>query len=122
MAATSQFKNEESLICELHSESTLPFLSYLVQCKQNNHNGSTDAFHKVKSGVGKAPRAIPDESEQLQDVLLSLIEKGPSGDGGKIPGSPTVSFRHYCITSVILILYRSRLLVPEFLVFAPAMS
>ncbi|GKU21126.1 unnamed protein product [Fusarium langsethiae] len=91
MAAASQFKNEESLICELHSESTLPFLSYLVQCKQNNHNGSTDTFQDVKAGVGEAPRAIPDESEQLEHVLLSLIDKGPSGHHKKIHGNPTVT-------------------------------
>ncbi|KAH7174174.1 uncharacterized protein B0J16DRAFT_403721 [Fusarium flagelliforme] len=75
MAAASQFKNEESLICELHSESTLPFLSYL----------------DVKAGVGEAPRAIPHESEQLEKVLNTLIDKGPSGHHKKIHGSPTVT-------------------------------
>ena len=107
MAATAHFNNEESLICELHSESTLPFLSYLVQCKQNNHNGSADTFHDVKSGTGRKKRAIPDESEELQDVLLSLIEKGPGGDGRKIPGSPTVGHQCYCVSSLMLTVCRS---------------
>ena len=97
MATAFEFDDEESLACELHSESTLPLLTYLVQCKQNNHSGTRALFQDVKANIGKAKRPIPDESEQLEKVLLRLIEKGPSDDHKKIPGNPTVSC-HYCRT------------------------
>ncbi|KAM0228293.1 hypothetical protein ACHAPO_010837 [Fusarium lateritium] len=91
MAPAFEFKEPESLICEVHSESTLPFISYLVQCKQNELSGSKEIFQNVKSSIGDADRPIPDESEQLENVLIGLMKNGPSGDGRKIPGSPTVT-------------------------------
>lgn len=97
MATTFEFENEESLTSELHSESTLPLLTYLVRCKQSNHNGTGILFQDVKSNIGEADRPIPDESVELKKILLKLIEKGPSGDHKRIHGNPTVSCRCYHI-------------------------
>ncbi|KAF5024621.1 hypothetical protein F66182_3384 [Fusarium sp. NRRL 66182] len=91
MASTFEYKQGESLTCELHSESTLPFLSYLVQCRQKNQSGSTTIFQNVKSSIGDAVRPIPDESEQLEKVLINLIDNGPSGSKKKVTGNPTVT-------------------------------
>lgn len=76
---------------ELHSESTLPLLSYFVGCRQRD-DSATQVFTDVKAQIGKAERPIPDESEQLADALLKLIEEGPGGDRKKrVEGSPKVS-------------------------------
>ncbi|KAJ4255987.1 hypothetical protein NW762_009061 [Fusarium torreyae] len=90
MASTHTFTNE-SLALELHSESTLPLLSYLIKCKENDKEGSKAIFQDVKSSIGEADRPIPDEAEPLEDVLIGLIDNGPSGSGQKIPKSPTVT-------------------------------
>lgn len=91
MASTFDLATDEFLTCEIHSESTLPLLSYFIACKKHKQNGSRTLFQKVKSKIGVADRPIPDESEQLQDVLLALIKDGPGKDGEKIPGCPKVS-------------------------------
>jgi hypothetical protein len=91
MASTFDLATDEFLTCEIHSESTLPLLSYFIACKKHNQNGSRTLFQKVKSKIGVADRPIPDESEQLQDVLLALMKDGPGKHGEKIPGCPTVS-------------------------------
>ncbi|KAI1658254.1 hypothetical protein F4813DRAFT_357865 [Daldinia decipiens] len=82
---------------EIYSERTLPLLTYFIAralAAAPNHKGSSavDDFSGVKSGIGKAERPIPDESQQLRETLLNLINKGPGRDPGqKIPGSPTVT-------------------------------
>ncbi|RKK67155.1 hypothetical protein BFJ69_g14756 [Fusarium oxysporum] len=91
MASTCDLATDEFLTCEIHSESTLPLLSYFIACKKHNQNGSRTLFQKVKSRIGVADRPIPDESEQLQDVLLALMKDGPGKHGEKIPGCPTVT-------------------------------
>ncbi|KAJ4125763.1 hypothetical protein NW765_001537 [Fusarium oxysporum] len=91
MASTFDLATDEFLTCEIHSESTLPLLSYFIACKKHNQNGSRTLFQKVKSKIGVADRPIPDESEQLQDVLLALMKDGPGKHGEKIPGCPTVT-------------------------------
>lgn len=91
MASTFDLATDEFLTCEIHSESTLPLLSYFIECKKHKQNGSRRLFQKVKSEIGDAERPIPDESEQLQDVLLALMKDGPGKPGEKIPGFPTVS-------------------------------
>lgn len=91
MASSSHFAESEFLACEIHSESTLPLLSYFLKCKENNQSGSRTLFQKVKADIGKAERPIPDESEQLQDVLLALIKDGPGNPGEKLPWTPSVS-------------------------------
>lgn len=76
---------------ELHSESTLPLLSYFVACRQRD-DSATQVFTDIKAQIGKADRPIPDESEQLADSLLKLIEEGPGGDKKKrVEGNPKVS-------------------------------
>lgn len=75
---------------EIHSESTLPLLSYLIRLRPGEKS-ATEVFHQVKAGVGKDLRPIPDESEQLEPTLISLIDNGPGGDRSrKVPGSPKV--------------------------------
>lgn len=75
---------------EIHSESTLPLLSYLVRLRPGEKS-ATDVFHRVKAGIGADPRVIPDESEQLEPTLINLIDHGPGGDRGrKVPGGPKV--------------------------------
>jgi hypothetical protein len=91
MASTFDLAKDEFLTCEIHSESTLPLLSYFIACREHKKNGSRTLFQEVKSKIGDADRPIPDESEQLQDVLLALMKDGPGKPGEKIPGCPTVS-------------------------------
>ncbi|KAF5963994.1 putative amino-acid oxidase YobN [Fusarium bulbicola] len=91
MASTFDLATDEFLTCEIHSESTLPLLSYFIACKKHNQNGSRTLFQKVKSKIGVADRPIPDESEQLQDVLLALVKDGPGKPGQELPGCPTVT-------------------------------
>ena len=74
---------------EIHSESTLPLLSWLLKAEKDNEKSFTQIFHEVKAGVGTAPRPIPDESEQVEPAMLQLIEKGPGG-GQLIEGNPKV--------------------------------
>jgi hypothetical protein len=86
---------DQLLSDELHSERTLPLLSYFVQYRQSNKS-ATAIFHEVKSLVGTAARPIPDElpdeSEPLAASLINLIDNGPGkSPHDKIPGSPTVS-------------------------------
>ncbi|WZH41912.1 Amino_oxidase domain-containing protein [Fusarium acuminatum] len=91
MASSSHFAESEFLAREIHSESTLPLLSYFLKCKENNQSGSRTLFQEVKADIGKAERPIPDESEQLQDVLLALIKDGPGKPGEKLPWTPSVT-------------------------------
>ncbi|KAH6659236.1 hypothetical protein BKA67DRAFT_509745 [Truncatella angustata] len=86
---------DQLLSDELHSERTLPLLSYFVQYRQSNKS-ATAIFHEVKSLVGTAARPIPDElpdeSEPLAASLINLIDNGPGkSPHDKIPGSPTVT-------------------------------
>ena len=75
---------------EIHSESTFPLLSYFLRSRScKNSKDATKCFHEVIAGIGKDRRVIPDESVQLEKVLLELIAKGP-GNGKKIPGNPKV--------------------------------
>lgn len=76
---------------EIRSESTLPLLSWLLRTKQDPETSPTQIFHEVKAGVGVDPRPIPDESEEVEEPMLRLIEKGP-GDGTKIKGKPRVMY------------------------------
>ncbi|KAI2785479.1 hypothetical protein F4815DRAFT_440707 [Daldinia loculata] len=69
---------------KIFSESTLPLLTYFIAralAAAPNHRGSSavDDFSGVKSGIGKAERTIPDESQQLRETLLNLMNKGPGG-------------------------------------------
>lgn len=75
---------------EIHSESTLPLLSYFHGCRSGKVP-ATDVFTRVKAEIGKADRLIPDEAEQLESALLTLIEKGPSKNNEKIKGDVKVS-------------------------------
>ncbi|KAI8624238.1 hypothetical protein F5Y19DRAFT_324770 [Xylariaceae sp. FL1651] len=76
---------------EIHSETTLPLLSYFVNRRRTDLTAVQD-FQDVKSHIGKADRPIPDESEQLEETLINLIDNGPGKNPGeKIPGSPTVT-------------------------------
>lgn len=82
---------DHTLSCELHSERTLPLLSYFVQYRQRTDKSATEIFHNVKSFVGEADRPIPDESEPLQPSLVNLINNGPGRQPKeKVKGSPTV--------------------------------
>ncbi|KAF4972603.1 hypothetical protein FSARC_876 [Fusarium sarcochroum] len=90
MASTYTFTNE-SLRFELHSESTLPLLSYLIKCGENDQDDPKDIFQDVKSSIGEADRPIPDEAEPLENVLIGLINHGPGGSGQRIPKGPTVT-------------------------------
>lgn len=72
---------------EIHSESTLPLLSFLIGCRFSD-DPLSKIFSDVKSQIGEADRPIPDESEQLKTSLINLIDHGP---GGKVTGRPTVS-------------------------------
>ena len=82
---------------EVHSESTLPLLSYFLRCRScQSIEEITKCFHEVIAGIGKDRRVIPDESVQLEKILLELIAKGPGG-GKKVPGSPKASSDFECI-------------------------
>jgi len=89
MAALSE-ADVHYLTQEIHSESTLPLLSWLLRTAQDSDKSPTRIFHEVKAGVGKDDRPIPDESEQVEPTMLQLIEKGPGG-GKKIKGNPKVT-------------------------------
>lgn len=79
---------------EIHSESTLPLLSFLLRERPDTAKRATQLFHEVISGIGIDERPIPDESAQVEPTLIELIEKGPSGDGNKIGKKLTVSAAH----------------------------
>lgn len=75
---------------EARSESTLPLLNFLLSCKGPDESleSLAENLHDTTASVGKKEPPIPDESEELKEVLLRLIEHGP----GKVTGNPTVSF------------------------------
>ncbi|KAJ1323045.1 L-amino-acid oxidase [Microdochium nivale] len=76
---------------EIHSESTLPLLSFLLRERPDTAKRATQLFHEVIRGIGEDKRPIPDESEQVEPAMIDLIENGPSGNNTKIPGEPTVT-------------------------------
>jgi hypothetical protein len=78
---------------DLHSESTLPLLNFLLRSrKEYSAEKTNEIIHSVTAGIGidKKP-PIPDESEILRTNYINLINHGPSGTGTKISGMPTVS-------------------------------
>lgn len=74
---------------EVRSESTLPLLNFLLSCTGPDQTAESVAknLHDTTASVGKKKPPIPDESEELKEVLLRLIKDGP----GKVTGDPTVS-------------------------------
>jgi len=90
---------------ELHSESTLPLLNFLLRSSPNDTvEDTTKAIHSVTAGIGvdppppipaipdERPDKLPDESVIDKTALINLINNGP-GEGTKIPGQPTVHTR-----------------------------
>lgn len=75
---------------EVRSESTLPLLNFLLSCKGPDESPKSLArnLHYTSASVGEKEAPIPDESEELKEVLLQLIKDGP----GKVTGDPTVSY------------------------------
>lgn len=75
---------------ELRSESTLPLLNFLLHTLPESSTEQVTAnLHYYSVTIGKERRPIPDESKQLEPVLLELIEKG----AGPVKGKPTASLR-----------------------------
>ena len=95
IAPISQF-----LARELHSESTLPFLNFLLQSRPGQSVADTcQQVHAIAAGVGvDKPPTLPDESEQLKLTLLKLMKDGPGKTPGeKIPGNPSVRLRAWLV-------------------------
>jgi hypothetical protein len=99
MADPSSLPTEDFFGTELHSESTLPLLNFLLKSRpEDSTKNATITFHNVTAGIGvdapppvlEIPKQIPDESIIEKTALLNLINVGPSGDGKKITGNPTV--------------------------------
>ena len=101
---------------EARSESTLPFLNFLLSAKpEQTAETIASILHEVTAGVGKQEPPLPDESEELKDVLLTLMKDGP----GKVTGNPTVSLKTPWPGPTRLNMFRSPLSEPAFLVSAP---
>lgn len=79
---------------EIHSESTLPLLSFLLRERPDTAKRATQLFHEVIRGIGEDKRPIPDESVQVEPAMIELMDNGPSGKNTKIPGEPTVRKYH----------------------------
>ena len=112
----SQVPDASWLEQEARSESTLPLLNFLLSAKpEQTAEKITSILHEVTAGVGKQEPPLPDESEQLKHVLLTLMKDGP----GKVTGHPTVSLKTPSPGPVRLNMFRSPLSEPAFLVSAP---
>ena len=101
---------------EARSESTLPFLNFLLSAKPHQTAEKiASILHEVTARVGKQEPPLSDESEQSKDVLLTLMKNGP----GKVTGNPTVSLKTPWPGPIRLNMFRSPLSEPAFLVSAP---
>ena len=102
------------------SESTLPLLIFLLSIKPDQLvEDIAVLLHEVTNGIGKDRPPLPDESEQLKDVLLKLIKDGP----GKVTGNPSVSSLDFPDRQdSLLTLSRSPLLEQVSLAYVPDTS
>jgi hypothetical protein len=80
---------------DARSTATAPLLNFLIHFAERPGHYSKaiqdPRSNKCKEIVQKSgPKPLPDESQQLYDVLLNLIENGP-GDTA-VPSGSTVSF------------------------------
>jgi len=79
MAQTLPSLGSNFLQHEVLSKSTQPLLTYILRLsphlkKEGKPQPLGELFRDVAS---KSDRVIPDESEQLEAVLINLIENGP---------------------------------------------
>lgn len=106
-------ENENAFLThEVHSESTLPLLQWLLRTQQQEllpdseqKKTDTEIFKDVKGGVGKDARPIPDESELVEGPMLNLIAKGPD-DGkpiGQFPDGTIPTVGKSYVQSAVLI-------------------
>ncbi len=66
------------------SEATLPFINFLKHSNpEDSFETLADNLRATTAGVGKDQKPIPDESEQLENVLLTLIKDGVPKPEGK---------------------------------------
>ena len=100
---------------EARSESTLPLLNFLLSANpEQTAEQIASVLHETKARVGVQEPPLPDESEQLRKVLLTLMKDGP----GKVTGHPTVSLKTPWPGPIRLNMFRSPLSEPVFLVSA----
>jgi len=79
MAQTFPGLSSDFLQHEVLSKSTQPLLTYLLRLsphlvREGDPQPLGELFRDVAS---KSDRVIPDESEQLEEVLINLIDNGP---------------------------------------------
>ena len=111
----------EFLDQEVQAESTLPLLNFLLKTRPEQTPASiANVLREVTAGIGKdpPPPTIPDESEQLRKSYLKLMKDGP----GEVTGKPKVKSPNYWINAILILQYRSLLLVQELLVYAQGTS
>lgn len=81
---------------DVNSRRSQPLLTYLQRCRPAEDGGLKsgrsyiEVFHDVQLSDGTKP-PIPDEAQQLEEVLINLIDKGP-GDkpvNGKSVSAPS---------------------------------
>jgi len=91
---------------DVNARLSQPLLTYLRRCRPTKDGGLesgknyTDVFHDVLMLDGKQ-RSIPDESKELEKVLLNLIDKGP---GDKPVKGKTVSASSQFLSCLVCIL------------------
>lgn len=78
---------------DVNSRLSQPLLTYLRRCRPaeggrlKSSKEYTDIFHDILLSDGEE-RTIPDESKELEKILINLIDNGP---GGKSVSGKSVS-------------------------------
>ena len=86
--ATNGVPSTSAFDKEVRSESTLPLLNFLLSASPGQSSAQlADVLHQVTADIGQQDPPLPDESEELKEVLLKLMKDGP----GKPDWTPKVS-------------------------------